>query len=289
MRAQVSCAFVSELEQTRPTRDSRAKGLVSSAASGARVYSKTYAPSASVSAWVEPLWVTRWNLLAQQPHRVEMLADPCVTVAFERGSSRVVGVHTRLFRRELTGEGAICAVKFRAGAAQLSLDEPSITALTNGVIPLAERRESWLLALESAVLRASSDEEAIAIIERALVANRREHEHAELAAKIVERVESDPSLTSAAAIARASGLSLRPLQRLFRECVGATPKWVSRQFRLREAAQRLEREDSLTVTELAAALGYADHAHFTRDFKAATGRAPSAFSRAMRAERGEGR
>jgi len=33
---------------------------------------------------------------------------------------------------------------------------------------------------------------------------------------------------------------------------------------LREA-ELLQREDSLTVTELAAALGYAEHAHFTRD------------------------
>ncbi|MBL8683468.1 MAG: AraC family transcriptional regulator [Myxococcales bacterium] len=273
---------MSGLEQTRPRDASRAKGLVSSRSSGARVHAQTFAPSAAIAHGVEYFWVTRWDLRGQAPHHVELLADPCVNVAFERGRSRIVGVHTRLFRRELAGEGAICAVKFKAGAAKLWLAVDEVASLTDRIVSIDRRSERWLVALESTVLAAERDEDAVALIDRALCEGLRANDNAELATKIVARIEADPTLTSAAAISRAAGLSMRPLQRLFRECVGATPKWVSRRYRLREASQRLERDESVSLSTLAAELGYADHAHFSRDFKAATGHAPSAFARAMR-------
>lgn len=246
------------------------------------MYAKTFAPSPAIAPWVEYFWVTRWDLRGQTSHHVELLADPCVNVVFERGSSRIVGVHTRLFRRELAEEGAIRAVKFKAGAAKMWLEVDEVSAFTDRVVAIARRPERWLGALDALVLAAERDDDAVSLIDRALCERVRPDANAELATKIMERIEADPTLTSAAAISRAAGLSLRPLQRLFRECVGASPKWVSRRYRLREAAQRIERDESVSLSTLAAELGYADHAHFSRDFKAATGRAPSTFARARR-------
>ena len=73
------------------------------------------------------------------------------------------------------------------------------------------------------------------------------------------------------------GLGVRPLQRLFRTHVGASPKWVIRRYRLQEAALRMEQGAFPTLAGLAAELGYSDHAHLTRDFKLATGKTPSQF------------
>jgi AraC-like DNA-binding protein len=66
---------------------------------------------------------------------------------------------------------------------------------------------------------------------------------------------------------------------VFRAHVGATPKHVIRRTRLQEVALRLERGDAVSLSRLAAELGYADHAHLARDFKGATGKSPSAFGR----------
>ena len=76
-------------------------------------------------------------------------------------------------------------------------------------------------------------------------------------------------------------MTIRPLQRLFRDYVGASPKWVIRRHRLQEAAVRLERDGGGSLAALAAELGYADHAHLSRDFKIATGRSPSEFARVV--------
>jgi len=103
---------------------------------------------------------------------------------------------------------------------------------------------------------------------------------------IVERVRTDPSVTSVERLAGVAGVSVRPLQRLFREHVGASPKWVIRRNRLQEVAVRIESGDSPNLAALAADLGYTDQAHLARDFRSATGLSPSAFrARATSRER----
>jgi AraC-like DNA-binding protein len=52
---------------------------------------------------------------------------------------------------------------------------------------------------------------------------------------------------------------------------------VIRRYRLHEAAEQLKGPDPPPLAALAAALGYADQAHFARDFKAVVGRTPAVF------------
>ena len=77
-------------------------------------------------------------------------------------------------------------------------------------------------------------------------------------------------------------MTKRQMERLFREHVGATPKWVIQRYRLIEGAERLATgvED---FAGLALDLGYADQAHFIRDFKKIVGRAPGRFARERQA------
>lgn len=222
--------------------------------------------------------MTRWNLDGQPSHLVEVLTDPCVHVAFEAGKSRVVGVNTKLFRRELSGAGLIRAVKLKAGAARVLLPQRSITAWNDTVTPL---REVFPKAVERLVL-SGTDQQGFAELERWLHATMRPIEsQVQLAVGVVERITKSTDVTTVKQVCALAGLSTRPLQRLFRDFVGVSPKWVIRRQRLRDLAQRLERGGSASLAELAADLGYADHAHLTRDFKRATGRAPSEFARAV--------
>lgn len=272
---------LAELEQTRPTGNGRARGLVSSRVSGRRVEARTYAPGESLRPFVECLWMSSWDLRGQAPHRTEILGDPCVHVVFERGQSRLVGVCTRLWTRELSGEGAIRAAKIHAGAIRAFTDRPA-HELTDRVAPLAELSPD-ALSLERELFAIDDEVESLLALERWLcsLVRRPVDPQVSLAVQLVEHVASRPDLLTAEALVRASGLSMRPLQKLFRSHVGASPKWVIRRFRLQEAALRLERDPSLSIAELAAELGYSDHAHLTRDFKAATGRSPSEFVRSV--------
>ena len=71
-----------------------------------------------------------------------------------------------------------------------------------------------------------------------------------------------------------AGYSKRTLQRLFREYVGVSPKWVLQRVRLHEAADRMA-DGERDWPRLALELGYFDQAHFIKAFKAAIGRSPA--------------
>lgn len=79
-------------------------------------------------------------------------------------------------------------------------------------------------------------------------------------------------------LAERLAVSVRTLQRLFRERVGVTPKWMLGRYRLHEAAERIAGGDVTDWAALALDLGYFDQAHFIRDFGAVVGRTPADYA-----------
>ncbi len=74
-------------------------------------------------------------------------------------------------------------------------------------------------------------------------------------------------------------ISLRQLEREFKDKVGMTPKQYLRISRMNEVQRILETNHSLSFTEIAHQSGYADQAHFIRDFKRIIGEKPTIFVR----------
>lgn len=84
---------------------------------------------------------------------------------------------------------------------------------------------------------------------------------------------------SVADAVRASGLSHRHLLLRFRAFTGLAPKQHGRILRLQDAVQALRRS-ALELAEVSALSGFADQAHFTREFRAFAGLTPLAWRRA---------
>jgi transcriptional regulator GlxA family with amidase domain len=80
-------------------------------------------------------------------------------------------------------------------------------------------------------------------------------------------------------IAALCGVSARQLDRLFAAHLKATPCALYVDLRL-DHAQHLLKESALSITEIAAAAGFADLAHFSRRFSKRYGSPPSALRRA---------
>jgi transcriptional regulator GlxA family with amidase domain len=95
-------------------------------------------------------------------------------------------------------------------------------------------------------------------------------------AVVIDMLAVDPGST-VQEVARRQAVSTRTLQRLFRRHVGVGPKWVLRRYRLQEAAEQLAAGERSDWTRLALDLGYFDHAHFIRDFRAVVGRSPAEY------------
>lgn len=268
------------LEQLRPTGTARARGLVSSRVSGARVEAAFWAPPAALVGVVERFWVGRWDLRGQRPHTTELLADPSVHLVFEKGRSRVVGVWTRLWRNTLADQGFVRAVKLAPGRLGALLDGPA-SRFTNRIVPLPTAVGAAAEALEAAVLEGEDETALRTVLVPWLIGRLRPDPDGELARAIVERMRSSPDLVRVEDLARVSGLDVRSLQRLFRARVGAPPKGVLARFRLQEVTARIERGEAPDLARLAREMGYADHAHLSRNFKAAVGLSPRAFAAAV--------
>lgn len=266
------------LEQTRPTGHGRARGLVSSRVSGRRVDARMYEPPPALRDVVETFWLGAWDLRGEPPHTTELLGDPCAHVVFERGpagdTARFVGVWTRLWRRTLQDEGYVRGAKLRAGALRAFIDAPAHT-FANRRTPLCEL---WPNPPTAAVLD-PEDAEGFGALATWLGAHRRPPDPSvPLAVTLVQRIATNPEITTAGHLADLSGYSLRAVQRLFRDYVGASPKWVIRRNRLQEVALRIEKGDAPSLAQLAADLGYADQAHLSRDFKRVVGKTPRQFA-----------
>jgi AraC family carnitine catabolism transcriptional activator len=93
------------------------------------------------------------------------------------------------------------------------------------------------------------------------------------ALSIMEEAMEEP--ISCAGIARRTGLSLRQLQRLFRARLGTGPLQHYRRMRLAKAHALLQ-QTGLGVTEVAISAGFASPEHFSRIYRQAFGRPPSA-------------
>ena len=84
-------------------------------------------------------------------------------------------------------------------------------------------------------------------------------------------------------LADACYLSARQLERRFADVAGVPPKTLARMVRFDAVRTRLMFSPGVDLTALAHDFGYADQAHFIRDFRAFTGSTPRQFAREMQA------
>ena len=264
-----------------------ARGIVRRSASDADEphHHARLAPPDDLAPFVEHFWTVRWDRRGLPPFVAETLPHPSVHVVLERGASALAGVSRKRFSRTLEGRGEVYAIKFRPGGARPFLGG-SIARFSERVVPLALLGEGWS-ALEERVLGIDADDVGHRDALRAEVcaaflrARQRPLEPREARAQaIVARIVADHTLLRVEELVESEGMSERELQRLFREHVGVSAKWVIQRRRLHEALARMETSAAGLAT-LAADLGYVDQAHFSRDFRAMVGVSPGAYARRL--------
>ena len=90
----------------------------------------------------------------------------------------------------------------------------------------------------------------------------------------VDRISRRGGVVRIASLARQLELSKRQLERLFAAEVGISPKRFARTIRFQHILAMKERDEKRSMADLAYGAGYADQAHFNRDFRQLTGRTP---------------
>lgn len=244
-------------------------------------------PATDLAGRIERHWSTRWDLRGRDGHVQRILPHPSVNLVVYDGVVRVHGVPTGVNARPLQGSGCAIGTKFRPGAFA-ALTAIPMGALRDAPVTVEQAFGAAGRALEAELLDLAPDEDAVWGAVEAFVRPRLPGHDPAFA--LVRAVAADMLGRSPDAripdIARDHAVSPRTLQRVFRETVGVSPKWVLSRYRLHVAAERLAADPEPDLAALALELGYADQPHFTGAFRATVGVTPSAYARACRAAAG---
>jgi AraC-like DNA-binding protein len=222
-----------------------------------------------------------WSVPEGVSHTTEVAPHPNVHLACEGREALVHGIPTSAFTSRLEGEGRVFGIKFRAGAFRTFLGAPVSTLRGRRVNAASVFGTRPVEALVSAL--ADAPDEAARVragdaFVRSLAPAR--DPDADLAAALVEIAQRDPQVATVESLARRAGLCVRAVQRLFKEHVGATPKWVIRRYRMHELIERLNAEArQVDWAAVAADLGFFDQSHLIREFRAVFGCAPAEYLR----------
>ncbi|WP_291051669.1 helix-turn-helix domain-containing protein [Herbiconiux sp.] len=235
---------------------------------------------------VRHVWVVRWSVPEGESRPQRTLSYPAFNAILQPaggseasgtlGGAALAGPDPKLSVVSLRGRSWAVGVLFRPAAGPLLLGGTDPRSLAGREMPLPGAPES---AVEAAMTRLPSGD----VARRALVGALRGW-LAPIAARVDDRgrlmnevgrlAETDPEILRAAELADRAGLGVRSLERLVREHVGVSPKWLIECRRLQAASTALYAHPETDLSGLAAALGYADYPHFSRRYARFLGETP---------------
>jgi AraC-like DNA-binding protein len=267
----------------------RSKGVLTPVRGDAPVTVERYWPGRAAVPFVRHYWVPRWSLAADVTVRQDILEYPTANLVIEQDAAALYRARRGRSARVLAGAGWAFGVLLRPGAARGLLGSSLRSA--PAVVPLDVLSVPGLQPAIGRIrssMKAGDDIEAVETFEAWLARNAAPPgEDAALVDAIVDAVENDRGLARVEDLADRFGLGVRHLQRLVAGHIGFGPKWLIQRYRLQEAAAVLRTGDTPSLADLAAELGYADQAHFGREFKAVVGATPGAYLAQAAATRAE--
>jgi len=236
-------------------------------------------PGEAASAFVRHYWLPRWTLPEGRELRPQVLEYPTANLVIEPGSALLHRANRGVSGRTLRGTGWAFGMLLRPGVAR-GWTGASLRSLPP-VVPVDELAVDGLAALLPLVRRtmdAGDDAGAVSAVESWLGGLPLPGDDARLVDEIVATVEADRDLRRVEDLAARFDLGVRHLQRLVAGHIGFGPKWLIQRYRLQEAAAALRSDDPPALATLALELGYADQAHFSREFRAVIGAPPGAYA-----------
>lgn len=224
-------------------------------------------------------WIPEWDIAPGRSSRQSLVAYPACNLVVEPEQVAVSGPTTRLSYRDLTGRGWAVGALLRPAAVPAFVDAPADLRDSERVLDAPELHRA-VVAPMSIADRDARHREAVEafggwLADRALPVSG----EGRLANAMADLLDSDPDVRTLSDAATRLRISPRTLQRLATRYVGLAPVEMIRRRRLQEATERVRLEADASLAQIAAELGYADHAHLTREFRDRLGFTPSAYRR----------
>lgn len=235
---------------------------------------------AAVAELVAWFWIPEWDIEPGRSSRQEIVAYPALNLVVDAEAVTLSGATTRASHRDLRGKGWAAGALLRPAAVAALVDDP--TALVDGERVLDMSTEE-VTELHASVVAAMGS--GVGHRERAVESFARWLEErvgpvgepARQANALMDVLMGDDAAVTPEEAAARLAVSVRTLQRMTHRHVGLSPAAMIRRRRLQEAAVRIREHPDIDLASIAAELGYADHAHLTRDFRAVLRLAPRTY------------
>jgi AraC-like DNA-binding protein len=245
-------------------------------------------PSDLLAELVRRYWIPVWSVPGGQVSEQKVLQYPCCVMVVSEDYARFYGVVRGLSSVSLSGDGWAVGVMLQPAAGFLVAGRPvhELTDRSIDVDALPTLAGDWVGDIRRAMAdphRPHARDEAIGVLERVLQPLVPVDVEGLLVNRIVDLVEETPDLLRVTDLCERLEMSERTLQRLLARRLGLSPKWLIQRRRLHEASAAL-RSGAVDLAGLAADLGYADQAHFTRDFRKVTTMTPGELARRWKDE-----
>ena len=215
------------------------------------------------------VWIGRWDIPGGQTRRQQVLTYPGCNIAVMPSEAALHGPALKLSNRDLRGKSWVVGVLLQpAGAHTLTRTPPRHLVDSSEPLPTGPWREIREL------MTAGRDNEVVEVLGRWLLPYAElVDETGRLVNAACQVAEHDAAILTSAALAERLGVADRTLRRALAERTGVTAKWLIERRRLQHAAEALRRNPG-SLAGLAAELGYADQAHFTRRYRDILGEPP---------------
>ncbi|PRB16617.1 helix-turn-helix domain-containing protein [Microbacterium sp. MYb62] len=234
---------------------------------------------AAVTELVAWFWIPEWDIEPGRSSRQEIVAYPALNLVVDADAVTLSGATTRLSHRDLRGTGWAVGALLRPAAVAALIDDPAALVDGERVIDdgrgVTELRDAVAFAMGSGEGHRERAVEAFShwLEDRAAPVG----EPGRQANAVMDVLIGDGAALTPEEAATRLAVSVRTLQRMTHRHVGISPAAMIRRRRLQEAAQRVREHPGVDLASIAAELGYADHAHLTRDFQAVLGIAPRTY------------
>lgn len=174
-----------------------------------------------------------------------------------------------------SGKTGLVAVRFKPSGLAPFVNIP-VSEFNHGAVSIEHVFGKEAERLEALVMLSETVEERMQVIEQFLISRLYRSEHDRIVHSSLQYLGLT-NMMSVDQLANSHGISMRQLERKFKNTTGLSPKTLMRIMRFQRFFALLESENELNLTQLALDAGYYDQAHFIRDFHRFAGMSPTQY------------
>ncbi|WMT38835.1 helix-turn-helix domain-containing protein [Paenibacillus sp. D2_2] len=239
-----------------------------------------YPAAEALSYFVKHYWIVSWESRDEEPFMQHVVPNPCVNLVIEPGKTLIYAPSTQKFTYPIYGQGLVFGIKFKPGGFYPFLQH-SVSSLLNHPLEVSAILDMNGPELEHTILNLGDEQHSMVKAMNELLLSKLPSQDEQVLQinQIIDFISGDRDVSKVDVVCDHFQIHIRKLQRLFDQYVGICPKWVIRLYRLQNAAEMMDRQAPIDLSQLAMELGYHDQSHFIKDFKAVVGCTPDEYRR----------